>query len=132
MISSYPAKANRTEIDLSPEGENPWDLVPDQPKFKIHSRSNSKTENNKNDSIASSVNVSQADKWLASLTDKISVDETHAKISWAENNTNSWNGMNGNHVEDPLEMEWTALANRNVSKPGLTESNNTNPFRAFV
>jgi len=132
MISSYPAKANRTEIDLSPEGENPWDLVPDQPKFKIHSRSNSKTENNKNDSIASSVNVSQADKWLASLTNKISVDETHAKISWAENNTNSWNGMNGNHVEDPLEMEWTALANRNVSKPGLTESNNTNPFRAFV
>eukprot|EP00092_Neocalanus_flemingeri_P015156 GFUD01016373.1.p1 GENE.GFUD01016373.1~~GFUD01016373.1.p1 ORF type:complete len:616 (+),score=177.51 GFUD01016373.1:77-1924(+) len=129
------------KIPPSPEGDNPWDLVPDQPKIKIHSRSNSKTENYKAEpnlpptrppppNIQPTANP--ADSWLASLTNKIStVEENHVK-SWEENpkKVEAWNNTNGN-LEDPLEIEWAALANRNVVK-AAPNGNNTNPFRAFV
>jgi len=127
--NSLPAK-----VPPSPEGDNPWDLVPDQPKIKIHSRSNSKTENYKSDPIPPSSSANPADKWLASLTNKISaVQEKSVKTSWDENSkkAETWNNVNGNHVEDPLEIEWAALANRNVAK-AASNGNSTNPFRAFV
>jgi len=60
------------------------------------------------------------------------VEENHIK-SWEENpkKVEAWNNTNGNHVEDPLEIEWAALANRNAGKDA-PNGNNTNPFRAFV
>jgi len=126
---SVPAK-----VPPSPEGDNPWDLVPDQPKIKIHSRSNSKTETFKSESTPPSSSANPADKWLASLTNKIStVDEKNVKASWEDTSkkTETSNNVNGNHVEDPLENEWAALANRNSAK-AATNGNSTNPFRAFV
>jgi len=122
------------KVPPSPEGDNPWDLVPDQPKIKIHSRSNSKTDNYKSDTTPPQPSTNPADKWLASLTNKIStVEEKSIKSSWAEDpkKVEAWNNTNGNHVEDPLEIEWAALANRNVTK-AASNGNNTNPFRAFV
>jgi len=124
-----------SKVPPSPEGDNPWDLVPDQPKIKIHSRSNSKTDNYKSDPLIPPTNsANPADKWLASLTNKISsVEENRVKSSWGEDTkkVDAWNNSNGNHVEDPLEIEWAALANRNVAKPA-PNGNNTNPFRALV
>jgi len=116
----------------SPEGDNPWDLVPDQPKIKIHSRSNSKTENYKSE-LNQPTAVSPADRWLASLTNKISAVEENKVKSWEENpkKVEAWNNTNGNRIDDPLEIEWAALANRNVGKTA-PNCNNTNPFRAFV
>jgi len=123
------------KVPPSPEGDNPWDLVPDQPKIKIHSRSNSKTDNYKSEPNPppQPPTANPADRWLASLTNKISaVEENHIK-SWEENpkKVEAWNNTNGNHVEDPLEIEWAALANRNAGKDA-PNGNNTNPFRAFV
>ena len=121
-------------VPPSPEGDNPWDLVPDQPKIKIHSRSNSKTDSHKVDNVPPSTSVNPADKWLASLTNKIStVEEKDVKASWDDKSkkAETWNNVNGNHLEDPLEIEWAALANRNVAK-AASNGNNTNPFRAFV
>jgi len=126
---SVPAK-----VSPSPEGDNPWDLVPDQPKIKIHSRSNSKTETFKSESTPPSSSTNPADKWLASLTNKIStVDEKNVKASWEDTSkkAETSNNVNGNHTEDPLEIEWAALANRNSAK-AATNGNSTNPFRAFV
>jgi len=126
---SVPAK-----VPPSPEGDNPWDLVPDQPKIKIHSRSNSKTETFKSESTPPSSSTNPADKWLASLTNKIStVDEKNVKASWEDTSkkAETSNNVNGNHTEDPLEIEWAALANRNSAK-AATNGNSTNPFRAFV
>jgi len=126
---SVPAK-----VPPSPEGDNPWDLVPDQPKIKIHSRSNSKTETFKSESTPPSSSTNPADKWLASLTNKIStVDEKNVKVSWEDTSkkAETSNNVNGNHTEDPLEIEWAALANRNSAK-AATNGNSTNPFRAFV
>jgi len=78
-----------------PEGDsqpheplNPWDLVPDQPRLKGHSRTNSSTH--------------PADRWLASLTARVGDQaEAAATDTWA--------------AADPLEEEWAALANRNQS-----------------
>jgi len=129
LNGSVPAK-----VPPSPEGDNPWDLVPDQPKIKIHSRSNSKTETFKSESTPPSSSANPADKWLASLTNKIStVDEKNVKASWEDTpkKVETWNNVNGNHLEDPLEIEWAALANRNSAK-AATNGNSTNPFRAFV
>ena len=124
-----------SKVPPSPEGDNPWDLVPDQPKIKIHSRSNSKTDNYKSDPIIPPpISANPADKWLASLTNKIaSVEDNRVKSSWGEDSkkVDAWNNSNGNHVEDPLEIQWAGLANRNVVKPA-PNGNNTNPFRALV
>lgn len=129
-----PNGAVPANIPPSPEGDNPWDLVPDQPKIKIHSRSNSKTDSHKVDNVPPSTSVNPADKWLASLTNKIStVEEKDVKASWDDKSkkAETWTNVNGNHLEDPLEIEWAALANRNVAK-AASNGNNTNPFRAFV
>lgn len=135
----------KPEVTLT-ESSNPWDLVPDQTKIKIHSRSNSKHENIKleagnttgssgwSDSLVSMETSGQGDKWLASLTDKISSLEPvdQATQGWSHNNVTS-NGLDEatDHVEtdDPLENEWAALANRNEAK---SAKNNNNPFIAFV
>jgi len=82
---------------------NPWDLVPDQPRIKTHSRTNSTTN--------------PADRWLASLTARISDLQPPVK--------EPVNGHGGGG--DPMEEEWAALANRNVAKAA-----STNPFRACV
>ena len=105
------------------DSDNPWDLVPDQPKIKNHSRSNSKHENIKsemNNSNASCTN--QGDAWLASLSNKIS--------SLEEPPTSAWHNQPREQEEeqDPLETEWAALAARNDSK----HVKNNNPFIAFV
>jgi len=125
-------KTPSANVPPSPEGDNPWDLVPDQPKIKIHSRSNSKTENYKSE-LNQPTAPSPADKWLASLTNKISAVEPNKVKTWEENpkKVEAWNNTNGNHIDDPLEIEWAALANRNVGKTP-PNGNNTNPFRAFV
>lgn len=139
--------AKKPEVTLT-ESSNPWDLVPDQTKIKIHSRSNSKHENIKleagnttgssgwSDSLVSMETSGQGDKWLASLTDKISSLEPvdQATQGWSHNNvTSNSNGLDEatDHVEtdDPLENEWAALANRNEAK---SAKNNNNPFIAFV
>merc|ERR1719228_133560 len=122
VLNGCPPHPTPVKVPPSPEGDNPWDLVPDQPKIKIHSRSNSKTDNYKAETNPAPTG-NPADRWLASLTNKISVvEETPAK-SWEETpkKVESWNTTNG-HVEDPLEIEWAALANRNVVK-GATEGN---------
>jgi len=116
------------------EPVNPWDLVPDQPKIKIHSRSNSKHENIKPDNSTNitaaadnDTNSNQGDKWLASLTNKISslesTDPNKPSRGWSEAI------INKPAPEDPLDNEWAALANRNEAK---TAKNNNNPFIAFV
>ena len=97
------------------EPDNPWDLVPDQTKIKAHSRSNSKHENGKIET--------EGDKWLASLTNKISssVEESPAR-GWSSEITST--------SPDQEEEEWTQLANRNESVK--QNKNNNNPFIAFV
>ena len=123
------------------ESSNPWDLVPDQTKIKIHSRSNSKHENIKLElgnttgssawSEPASETSGQGDKWLASLTDKISsLDTDTITQGWSSNTATTASNLEEDMVEDPLENEWTALANRNeVNK---SAKNNNNPFIAFV
>ena len=135
--------AKRPEVTLT-ESSNPWDLVPDQTKIKIHSRSNSKHENiklepgNNSNSSGWSDNImetsGQGDKWLASLTDKISSLETNEQVTqgWSHPSTNvTAQDLEevADIVEDPLENEWAALANRNEAK---SAKNNNNPFIAFV
>ena len=136
-VKEDPAK--RPEVTLT-ESSNPWDLVPDQTKIKIHSRSNSKHENIKlepgnttgssgwSDPMETS---GQGDKWLASLTDKISsLDTDQATQGWSTNNVTAGDLEEAaDLVEDPLENEWAALANRNEVK---SAKNNNNPFIAFV
>jgi len=97
----------------SPEQVNPWDLVPDQPKTKqkLHSRSNSKSD---------SKDSSQADKWLASLTTKIS--------SLEENSIEAWKDVGETPVDE--DTEWAAIATRNIDQH--VNNNQTNPFTAFV
>merc|ERR1719397_321549 len=72
------------ECPPEPDSDNPWDLVPDQPKIKNHSRSNSKHENIKSEmSNSSSTSTNQGDAWLASLSNKISsLEETAAVPAW--------------------------------------------------
>ena len=136
-VKEDPAKS--PEVTLT-ESSNPWDLVPDQTKIKIHSRSNSKHENIKlepgnttgssgwSDPMETS---GQGDKWLASLTDKISsLDTDQATQGWSTNNVTAGDLEEAaDLVEDPLENEWAALANRNEVK---SAKNNNNPFIAFV
>ena len=121
-----------------PESNNPWDLVPDQTKIKIHSRSNSKHENikleagNTTSSSGGSEDTNQGDKWLASLTDKISsLDSNCSPVNrgWSHNLTSSDLEEAEDTAEDPLENEWAALANRNEVK---SAKSNNNPFIAFV
>ena len=114
-----------TEAAISPvpppvevaDSDNPWDLVPDQPKIKNHSRSNSKHEN-----IKSEAKENQGDAWLASLSNKISSLEDSSAPAPAP----AWETTP--REEDPLETEWAALATRNDSK----HVKNNNPFIAFV
>jgi hypothetical protein len=92
---------NNNDSGFKPPGDeaaNPWDLVPDQPRLKAggHSRSNSSSN--------------PADRWLASLTSRVSAGPQQAAAA------------------DPLEDEWAALANRNTDKAAAP----TNPFRACV
>lgn len=92
---------NDTDFKLANRDEttNPWDLVPDQPRIKSHSRTNS--------------NTNPADKWLASLTSKVSdLGVQNQPVNCNDN------------LEDE---EWEALANRAKAK-----AINTNPFRACV
>ena len=107
------------------EADNPWDLVPGQTKIKAHSRSNSKHETLV-ESKGDSLETNQGDKWLASLTDKISAVEVSPSRGWS---TNIAPPPANNTTEDPLDNEWTALANRNEAKHN---KNNNNPFVAFV
>ena len=108
--NNKPTNNNESGYKPPPEDTslNPWDLVPDQPKLKSgHSRTNSST----NAGPGGSSN-NPADRWLASLTARIS-DLPSESV---------------NLSSDPLEDEWAALANRNTSKSPAT----TNPFRACV
>ena len=73
-------------------------------------------------------NSNQGDKWLASLTNKISSlennDQNKPSRGWSEAI------INKPASEDPLDNEWAALANRNEAK--TAKNNNNNPFIAFV
>ena len=77
-----PATTTTSTTAAEVEPDNPWDLVPDQTKIKAHSRSNSKHENGKIET--------EGDKWLASLTNKISssVEESPAR-GWSSEITSS-------------------------------------------
>lgn len=111
--ASLPSASNKNQTNNNESGfkppndetsPNPWDLVPDQPKLKAgHSRTNSNTN-------AGPSGTNPADRWLASLTARIS-DLPTESVS----------------IGDPLEDEWAALANRNTAKAAAT-----NPFRACV
>ena len=105
------------------DSDNPWDLVPDQPKIKNHSRSNSKHENIKSEAANSSSSscTNQGDAWLASLSNKISTLEDPPTAAWQAEQTQP-------EPEDQEETEWAALASRNDSK----HVKNNNPFIAFV
>ena len=110
--NNKPTNNNESGYKPPPEDTslNPWDLVPDQPKLKSgHSRTNSST--NAGPGGGSSNNP--ADRWLASLTARIS-DLPSESVNLSSS--------------DPLDDEWAALANRNTSKSPAT----TNPFRACV
>ena len=114
--AAIPPTSPPTVPEVSEDSDNPWDLVPDQPKIKNHSRSNSKHEN-----IKSETKENQGDAWLASLSNKISsLEET------APTPAPAWETKP--REEDPLETEWAALATRNDSK----HVKNNNPFIAFV
>ena len=105
-INNKPSNNNDSAFKPPPDetSPNPWDLVPDQPKLKAgHSRNNSNTN-------AGPSGTNPADRWLASLTARIS-DLPAESVS----------------MSDPLEDEWAALANRNTAKAAAT-----NPFRACV
>merc|ERR1712013_610603 len=109
--NNKPTNNNESGYKPPPEDTslNPWDLVPDQPKLKSgHSRTNSST----NAGPGGSSN-NPADRWLASLTARIS-DLPSESV---------------NLSSDPLDDEWAALANRNTSK---SQAATTNPFRARV
>jgi len=118
---------NESSVVVKDKSEpvNPWDLVPDQTKIKHHSRSNSKHENVKFDGNGKLENgeANQGDKWLASLTNKISALEETPTRGWSDSLTNKAAS------DDALDNEWAALANRNEVKPAST---NNNPFIAFV
>jgi len=124
-LSDKAENDNESCVVKDNEPVNPWDLVPDQTKIKHHSRSNSKHENIKfesNNGKLESGETNQGDKWLASLTNKIStLDEAPTK-GWSDSLTRK------TASEDALDNEWAALANRNEAKPASTN----NPFIAFV
>ena len=109
--NNKPTNNNESGYKPPPEDTslNPWDLVPDQPKLKSGlSRTNSST----NAGPGGDSSNNPADRWLASLTARIS-DLPSESV---------------NLGSDPLDDEWAALANRNTSKSPTT----TNPFRACV
>ena len=108
-VSNKKPTTNNNDSGFKPPPDetspNPWDLVPDQPRLKAgHSRTNSNTN-------AGPSGSNPADRWLASLTARISDLPTEQSVS----------------ISDPLEDEWAALANRNTAKAAAT-----NPFRACV
>ena len=117
--------------EAAQEADNPWDLVPDQPKIKNHSRSNSKHENIKLEAEAAEAG-NQGDKWLASLTDKISsLEESQAARGWSSSLATSGLSVTEPAEDaDSLDTEWAALANRNTEVKSAAKNNN--PFIAFV
>jgi len=106
LPAQQPPRVNPNAWGETGSEKNPWDLVPDQFKFKQHSRSNSKAEMSKEN---------PADNWLASLT---------SKISDVGDNNNTFGFEEKDH-DDDLDNEFAELANRNRIK-------NTNPFKAVV
>jgi hypothetical protein len=111
------------KVPDSPDPLNPWDFVPDQPKFKQHGRTSSSAVNGNADSHTC-FNNNPADEWLASLTDKIS------DVQLA--NTNLADTTNNGESEDPLDTEWVAIANRNNMTITDVVKNNTNPFKTYI